>query len=86
MPLLLQNLGCDVVGRPAYSFLAITLAFNFSGQSKITYFAVHLLVDQNIPQFQIPVDYALLVDIDHGLDDLADVYSGLELCQSFSSF
>ena len=27
-----------------------------------------------------------MVDIDHGLDDLADVYSGLEFCQSFSSF
>ena len=32
------------------------------------------------------MDDTLLVDIDHGLDDLADVYSGLKLCQSFSSF
>ena len=32
------------------------------------------------------MDYALLVDIDHGFDDLTDVYSGLELGQSFSSF
>lgn len=85
MPLLLQDLRCDVIRRSTYSLLHISLSLDLGGQSKIAYLSVHLVVDQNIAEFQIAMDDALTVDVNECLNDLTDVNPSLELRQSFSA-
>ena len=83
--LFFQNLRSDVVGCTADGFLGVAFVFDFGGESKITNFSVHLIVNKNVAQLEIAVYYALRVNIDHGFNDLPDVYSSLKFSESFPS-
>ena len=86
MSLFFQNLGSNVVGSAADGLLGVPLVLDLGRQSEVAYFGVHLVVDEDVPEVEVPVNDALLVNVDHGFDDLSDVDPGLKLSQSFPAF
>lgn len=85
MSLLLEDLWSNIVGSTTDCFLDVPFVANARGQPEVAYLGVHLVVDKNVAQLQVAMDDPCLMNIRKGLDDLADVRAGLELCQSFPS-
>lgn len=85
MALFFKDFGGYVVGGPADSLLAVSLVLDLGGEAEVADFGVHLVVDEDVAELEVSVDDALLVYVDHGLDDLADVDPGLELSQPLSA-
>lgn len=85
MTLLLQNLRSNIVGRTANSLLRIALVLNLSRQSKIANLSIHLVVNKNVTQLEIPMDDALLVYIDDRLHDLTNINPSFELSEPLPS-
>lgn len=79
MAVLLQDLGGDIVGRAADGLLDLALVFDPGGEPEVADLGVHLVVDEDVAQLEVPVDDGLRVDVDQGLDHLLDVYPGLVL-------
>jgi hypothetical protein len=73
MPLALQNLGCYVVGRATNGLLLFTVVLEFGGQSEITELNFHIFVEEEVAQFEIPVNDLVLVQVPQGVDDLRQV-------------
>lgn len=85
MTLLLQNLRSNIVGRTANSLLRIALVLNLCRQSKIANLSIHLVVNKNVTQLEIPMDDALLVYIDDRLHDLTNINPSFELSEPLPS-
>ena len=85
MTLLLQNLRSNIVGRTANSLLRIALVLNLCRQSKIANLSIHLVVNKNVTQLEIPMDDTLLVYIDDRLHDLTNINPSLELSEPLPS-
>lgn len=85
MTLLLQNLRSNIVGRTANSLLRIALVLNLCRQSKIANLSIHLVVNKNVTQLEIPMDDALLVYIDDRLYDLTNINPSFELSEPLPS-
>lgn len=86
VPILLQYLRSDIVRSPADSLLELALMFDPCRQPEIAYLGIHVVIDEDIAQLEIPVDDRLRVDIDEGLDHLIDIHSGLILCDTLPPF
>lgn len=61
VPLRLQYLWSDVIGRSADGLLLLPVEVNARGQSEIPDLDVHMLVEEQVAQFQIPMDDLLSV-------------------------
>ena len=63
VPLRLQYLWSDVIGRSADGLLLLPVEINARGQSEIPDLDVHMLVEEQVAQFQIPMDDLLSVQV-----------------------
>lgn len=83
MAVLLEDLRRDVVGCAADCLLDLTFGLDPGRQPKIADLGLHLIIDQDIAQFEIPMNDALLMNINQRLDHLADIHPGLMFDQPF---
>lgn len=84
MPILLQDLGRNVVGGATNSFLDFALMLYPGRQSKVADFGVHVVIDQDIAQLEIAVDNRMRMNVDEGFHNLLRIYSGFVLGHSLS--
>lgn len=82
---LLENFGCDVIGRatqscPSYG-LHIAAGNEQSSQSKVANLGVHSVVEEDVTHLQISVNDALSMHVLDGSGDLHRVESNLGLRQ-----
>ena len=77
----LEDLGSDVVGRSADGALLLAFEIEFGGQSEVTELDLHLVVDEEVAEFDVAVDDAVRVQEAQGVDDLFGVALDLELVQ-----
>lgn len=86
MPLfLLQNLGRDIVRSTANCSSLLVLEIKFGCQTKIPSLDLHLIIQEQIAQLQIPVDHPVLMHVFYGLQDLLTIALYLKLCQFLPS-
>ena len=56
-------LGCYVVGCAAKRSLPLSIVVQLGGQAKIPQLDLHLVVEENVAQLQVPVDDFVLVQV-----------------------
>lgn len=56
------------------------MSFQVSGQPKISNFDLHFIVEEDIAQLDIPVEYVHFMQILNAVDNLSQIILGLELC------
>ena len=70
-----QNFGRNVIGRPAER-LSFAVRLDLLAHAKVAYFAVAGRVEENVVEFEVPVDDALVVQELEAAEDLGRVESG----------
>jgi hypothetical protein len=83
--LALEDFGGDVVRRTADGTFPLPVEFEFGGQAEITDFDFHFVVQEEIAQLEISVDYSVGVQVPHRIANLNDIALHLQLNQSFPS-
>ena len=83
--LLLKYFRCDVVGCATYGSAFLVLEFELGGKTKVACLHLHLVVDEEIAQFQVAMDHAVLVHVLDGLQDLLGVALHLKLTESLAA-
>lgn len=81
----LQNLGRNIVRRAANSPLTLAIELEFGGQTEISDLDFHFVVDEEVTQFEIPVDDSVTVHVLDCRADLVHVALHLELVQSLTA-
>ena len=81
----LKHFRCDVVWRSTDRSLAFALEFQFSCQSEISYFYLHFLIEEQIPEFKVAMDDAVVVKIFQRVKDLNGVALDFELMKALPS-
>lgn len=82
--LVVQYLGGDVVGGSAFGLLPLAWVGEFGCQSEIADLDLQLLRQEQVTQFQVPVDYLLLVKVLDGFGQLSHIVLGFDICESFA--
>ena len=77
--LALQHFGRDVIRRSANGALFLSVEIEFGSQAKITQLDLHLVVEEQVAQFQITVDDAMRVQVFESVDYLYCIALHLEL-------
>lgn len=81
---LVEDFRGDVVGSAAGREPSLPLAPEFGRESEVPDLDFHFVVEENVPQFDVPVEDAVPVQILEPVDDLNKVAFGLKLCNSDS--
>ena len=79
-----QHFGRNIVRGTADGTLALTIELEFRGQTEITDFDLHFVVQEEVTELQISVDDAMTVEVLDSRADLVDVALNLELVQSLT--
>ena len=80
-----EDLRSDIVGSTANSALSLTVELELGGKTEITYFDFHLVVKEQVTEFQISMDNAMTVEVFNGGADLVNVALDFELMESLTS-
>ena len=71
--LFLKDFRGDVVGCSAKGALSFPVIVDLCGQSKVTQFDLHVVVEENVSQLQITVDYFVVMQILHTNQHLLEI-------------
>ena len=80
----LQDFRCDVVGRSTDSPLLLAIKIELGGETKVSQLDLHLVVEEQIAELEIPVDYTVRVQVLERMDDLLSVALDFELMQALT--
>lgn len=79
MPLILQNLGSNIVGGSTNSFLLLSLVLQPGGQPEVPQLNLHILIEEQVAKLKISMDNFILVQIFQGGNNLCKVVLSLHL-------
>ena len=82
----LQNLRCEVVGSATNCALLLALVENLGCEAKISNLQSHIISEEEVAELEISVDNFARMHILHGLDQLLDVESSLNLMKALATF
>ena len=82
--LALQNFGSDVVGSTANGSLPLSVKFELGGQTKVTNFDFHFVIQEQVTNFEISVNDSVRVKVLDSIADLQHIALDLELNKSLS--
>lgn len=85
-PVPVNNLGGDVVGRPAYSFALFVSVFHTSGQAQVPHLYVHIGIEEKVPEFQVAVNHILTMHVTSGFHDLLQEICCFRFGEAFTTF
>lgn len=77
----LKYLRCYIIRRPTYGSPFLPRKANLGSQAKITHLDMHILIEEKISQFEIPMNDFLGMQILQGLQNLQHKVPDLILCE-----
>ena len=77
--LLAEDLGGDVVWSPTQGLLPFSVEVNFGGQTKISYLAFHVVIEEDVSQLEVSVDDLVVVQVEDSSQNVIHEVSGLRL-------
>ena len=80
-----EDLRGDIVGSSTNGSLTLSIELKFGGQTEITYFDLHLVVEEEISEFEISVDDSVTVQVFHSGADLVYVALDFELVKALTA-
>ena len=83
--LALEHLRSDIVRRTANGALALTVEFEFRGETEVTDLDLHLVVQEEVTQLQVTMDDSVTMKVFDGSTDLVDVALDLELMKTLTT-
>lgn len=81
----LEHLGSNVVRRAANCPLFLTVEVEFSSQAEVTKLDLHLVIQEQVAQFQVSVDYAMRVQVLESADYLDSVALHFKFMKPFAA-
>lgn len=82
----IKNFWSNIVGGTTNSSLFLSIELKFSGETEISEFDLHFIVEEKISEFEISVDNSVGVKVLERVDYLDNVTLDLEFHESLSSF
>lgn len=86
MAFIFKNLRSNVVWSTADGLLLLPFIFEAGGQTEIAQFDFHIFIQEQVTEFEIPVDDFVLVQIFQGRNYLSKIVLSLHFCKSFPPF
>lgn len=80
-----QYFRSDIVRGTTDSSLPLTIKFKFGSKTKISEFDLHLVIKEQVSEFEISMDDPVGVEILHGITNLYNVALDFEFGESLSS-
>ena len=80
----LKHFGCDVVRRSANSPLLLAVKIELGGKTEVSQLDLHLVVEEQVAELEVSVDYAVRVQVLERVDDLLGVALDLELVETLA--
>ena len=80
----LQHFRCDVVGCSANGPLLLAIKIELGGKTEVSQLDLHLVVEEQVAELEVSVDYAVRVQVLERVDDLLGVALDLELVQALA--
>lgn len=81
----LENLWSNIIWSTTDGSLSLSVELKFGGQTEITYLDFHLVVEEEITEFEISVNDSVGMKILYGVADLDDIALDLQLVESSPS-
>ena len=81
----LEHLRGDVVRRTADGSLTLTVELELGGETEVTDFYLHLVVEEEVTELQISVNHSMTVQVLHSCTDLVDVALHFEFVESLTT-
>jgi hypothetical protein len=81
----LENLWSNIIWSTTDGSLSLSIELKFGGKTEITYLDFHLVVEEEITEFEISVNDSVGMKILYGVADLDDIALDLQLVESSPS-
>ena len=81
-----EHLGCDVVRSTANSSLLFTVKVELRRQTEVAQLDLHLVVEEKISEFQVAMDYSVLVKVLKRINDLRSVALDFQFVKALAPF
>jgi hypothetical protein len=59
----IKDFRCDIVRRATDRTFSLAVKLKFRGQAKVSQLDLHFLVKEQIPEFQVPMDNSMLMQV-----------------------
>lgn len=82
----LEDLRSDIVWSTANSSLLFSVKIEFCGQTKVSQFDLHLVVEEQVSKLEVSMDDPVGMEVLERIDDLQRVALDLQLVESLPSF
>lgn len=86
MALFGEDFGGDVVGRSAKRLLPFALVLDFGGETEVSDLDVQFVVEEKIAEFEVAVDYMVLMEVVDAGEDLFHVEACFGFGYDFPAF
>ena len=80
-----KDFGRNIVRRTANGALALTVELEFRGETEVTDFDLHLVVQEEVTQLQVTMDDSVAVKVLHRSADLVDIALDFELVEALTA-
>lgn len=80
-----EDFRCDIIWRTTNGPLLLSIKIELGGETKVSQFDLHLIVEEQVAELQISVDHAMGVQVLERVDDLLGVALDLELVQALAT-
>lgn len=80
----LEHLRCDVVRRSANGPLLLAVKIELGREAEVSQLDLHLIVEEQIAELEVPMDYAVRVQVLERVDDLLSVALDFQLVQALA--
>jgi len=79
-----KDFGSNIIRSTANSSFSLSIKLKFRSQSKISYFDLHFIIQEQVSQLEIPVNNSMRVQILDRITNLHNIALNFNLVQSFS--
>lgn len=80
-----EDFRSDIIWRAANSALALTVELELSGETKVTNFNFHLVIEEEVAELQVSVNHAMRVQVLYRRADLHHVALDFKFVETLSS-
>lgn len=86
MSLSLKNFWRDIIGSSTDGLLLLALVLELGGKPKVSELDFHIFVEEEVSEFEIPMNDLVLVEVFESVNDLSEVGLHLNFSEALPAF
>ena len=81
----IENLRCDIIWCATDCVFFLSIEFQFRSKTEVPEFDFHFLIEEQVSQLEISVNYMMTMQVFQSDDNLLHVTLNFKFCESFPS-